>query len=98
MCGGGRKQAEWRADPSQMDDTTRPVRLQRAVCYHRARLPPSLEPSMSTGRKTNGGENRHVLPKRVKRTILGAHRHGEEEEEGRALGEPYAHFYLTPHF
>lgn len=81
-----------------MDATTRPERLQRAACSHRARLPPSLEASMSTGRKSHGGENTHVLPKRVKQTILGAHRHGEEEEEGRALGEPYAHFVFDPPF
>lgn len=53
---------------------------------------------MSTGRKTNGGEHTHVLPERVKRTILRAHRHCEKEEEGRALGEPYAHFLFDPSF
>lgn len=81
--------------------------------HHKARAPPKssvLPPCTAPtqpgslhvhwAEKSHGGENTHVLPKKKEsnRRFLGAHRHGEEEEEGRALGEPYAHFVFDPSF
>lgn len=58
---------------------------------HRAWKPPC-----PLGGKKSWWRKHTCAPK--KRRFLGAHRHGEEEEEGRALGEPYAHFVFDPPF